>query len=277
MTKRNYSGQIQSFRQEMEDKLRAPDGWLTLVGLHWLEEGANYLGTDPSNDIVLPGGTAPEHVGVLERHGEEVVVKVDSRVQVSINGSQVQESSLKPDTSGMPTVISVGDLTFFVIIRGSRVGIRVKQEDHPNLLNFTGRDWFQPSKVFRVPAEVIPYNPPKPAQIENVLGDIEDSSFEARLEFKIRKNGFNLDAFRLNDGRFQILFKDDSSGVSSYPAGRYVVTDKESEGQVMIDFNKAYNPPCAFTNFATCPLPPPQNKISLSIQAGEKYTKLAKT
>lgn len=261
----------------MEDKLRAPDGWLTLVGLHWLEEGANYLGASPTNDIVLPPGTAPEHVGVLERLGDEVYLKADSKVRVSINGNPIQESSLEPDTSGEPTVMSAGDLTFFVIIRGKRVGIRVKQEEHPNRVNFPGRVWYPPSKAFRVPAAVIPYDPPKPGPIENVLGDFEESTFEARLVFTMRKKEYGLDAFRLQDGRYQILFKDGSNGVTTYPAGRYVVTEKDGGEHVVVDFNKAYNPPCAFTLFATCPLPPPQNRIALAIQAGEKYAKLSNT
>lgn len=277
MTDPKYFEEIEHWRQERENNLRAPDGWLTVVGLHWLAEGTNYIGTGPNNDIVLPAGTAPEHIGVLDRKGEEVHLKVDPKVRVFIDRNQVQEASLKPDTFGEQTVVEVGELTLLTIVRGERVGIRVKQENHPNRSNFPGRDWYPPKKVLRIPAVIFPYTPPKNVPIENVLGDIEESSIDARLEFAFGSKEYSLDAYSLEDGRYQILFKDKTSGGSTYPAGRYVVTEKAENKQVVIDFNKAYNPPCAFTDFATCPLPPPQNLIALDIRAGEKYVKFSKT
>ena len=209
---------------------------------------------------------------MLERSNEDVLLRVDSRSDVLIEGKLVQEECfLKPDTSGEPTIVTVGELRFFLIVRGERVGIRVKQENHPNRLKFDGRVWYEPSLPWRVTAAVTPYDPPKQSPVLNVLGDTEESEFNARLEFSLNGSQHNLDAFLLEDGRYYILFKDSSSGVSTYPSGRYLVTEKAVEGQVVIDFNKAYNPPCAFTDFATCPLPPPQNLLSAAVQAGEIY------
>jgi uncharacterized protein (DUF1684 family) len=269
-----YVNEIKEWQNDMEDRLRAPDGWLTLIGLDWLEKGENSIGTSPINKISLPQGTAPEKVGTLTLEDGQVTFEAAEGAAVTLNDEQITTKVLETDANRSPDILHVGEINFHVVVRGSRIGIRTKQTNAPQRINFPGRSWWLIDKDLRVDAEIIPYEPQKMVPIPDVLGDVKDTAMDCQLSFKLHRQTHTLDAFALPTGQYYILFHDLSCGKGSYPSGRFLVTEYPSDDRVIIDFNKAHNPPCAFTPFATCPLPPPQNHLQLVIQAGERYVEL---
>jgi uncharacterized protein (DUF1684 family) len=269
-----YVSEIKEWQSDMEDRLRSPDGWLTLVGLHWLEEGVNTLGSTPTNSVSFPEGTAPEKIGTLTLKDAKVTLEVAEGIIATLEGNPITKQELEPDTGRKPDIVYVGEINFHVIVRGNRIGIRAKQANSPLRVNFPGRSWWLIDQEFRVTAEIIPYTPQKMVPIPDVLGDINETAMDCQLKFTFHRQTYTLDAFALPSGQYYILFHDQSCGQGSYPSGRFLVTEYAEDDQVVIDFNKAHNPPCAFTPYATCPLPPTQNHLPLMIQAGERYVEI---
>jgi len=269
-----YVGEIKSWQTEMDDRLRSPDGWLTLVGLDWLDKGDNTIGSGPENKIVLPPGAAPEKVGKLILEEGQVTFEAEEGVDASLNSEPITKHVLESDINRNPDIVFVGDINFQVIVRGNRVGVRSKQTNSPQRENFPGRSWWLIDKDFRMNAEIIPYEPQKMVPIPDILGDIQETAMDCQLKFTFQKQQYTLDAFALPSGQYYILFHDLSCGKGSYPSGRFLVSEYPEDERVVVDFNKAHNPPCAFTPYATCPLPPKENHLSLVIQAGERYTEL---
>ena len=246
MTGHEYHDQIKAYQKRMDEQLRAPDGWLTLAGLHWL--------------------------GVLHRVGETVTLELANGAAASIEGELIQgEVELESDIHRNPTIIQVGDVSFFIIIRGEQIGVRVKDVNHPVRLNFPGRVWWPVDERFRINARVKPNEPPKMVEILDVLGNINETAMDYTLEFDLQDQSFSLDAEEIPGGKFYIIFHDLSCENGSYPAGRFLVSEPRDGNTVVLDFNKTYNPPCAFTDFATCHLPPAQNYLKVVITAGERY------
>lgn len=270
----SYVREIRDWQKELEDSLRAPDGWLTLVGLDWLDKGVNLIGTDPHSKVILPPGAAPEKVGTLTLADGQVTFTAAEGVAATLNDSPITSQVLESDVNRRPDIVHVGEVNFHVIERGSRIGIRTKQTNAPQRLNFQGRVWWLIDKDLRLEAEIIPYEPQKIVAIPDVLGDVKDTAMDCQLKFVLNQQTFTLDAFALPSGQFYILFHDQSCGSGSYPSGRFLVTDYPEDDHVVLDFNKAHNPPCAFTPYATCPLPPKQNHLPVVIQAGERYVEL---
>ena len=266
-----YLAEIKEWQIEKEEQLRSPDSWLTLVGLNWLTEGRHTVGSDQDSDVRFPTMTTPEKVGTLTLKDGKVTFKVLEGILATINGNPVLKQVLEPDTNRSPDIVSVGEIKFNVIKRGDRIGIRMKHTNSPNRVNFPGRNWWLIDQAFRVEAGIIPYTPKKMVQIPDVLGDVKETAMDCKLNFKLHRQTFELDAFALPSGQIYILFHDQSCGKGSYPSGRFLVTEYPEDDKVIIDFNKAHNPPCAFTPFATCPLPPSQNYLSISIQVGERF------
>ena len=272
MTTPRYFEEIKTYQKTMDQQLRAPDGWLTLAGLHWLQPGTNSIGSATSSTVCLPPYSAPQNIGRLALDDGKVYFQPEVGMETRIGGEIITEKiELVPDTNRNPTQVTLGDLTFFVIVRGERVGIRVKQVSHPRRLNFAGRIWWPVDEQYRVQARVTVYQPPKQVIIPDILGDENETGIEYALTFKLDGQEYSLDAFGMPSGQFYILFHDLSCGKGSYPAGRFLVTETPEDETVVIDFNKAYNPPCAFTPYATCPLPPKQNYLQTQIRAGERY------
>jgi uncharacterized protein (DUF1684 family) len=269
-----YVNEIRAWQTEMEDRLRAPDGWLTLVGLEWLDKGVNTVGTNPIHKVRFPPRTTPEKVGTLTLEDDQVTFTVEQGVVATLNGNTITSRVLESDKNRNPDLVQVGEITFHVIVRGTRIGVRTKQTNAPQRVNFQGRAWWLIDKDLRFAAEIIPYEPQKIVPIPDVLGDIKDTAMDCQLKFTFQRQTFTLDAFALPSGQFYILFHDQSCGKGSYPSGRFLVTGYPEDDRVILDFNKAHNPPCAFTPYATCPLPPPQNHLPLVIQAGERYIEL---
>ena len=267
-----YRQQIEKWHTERAASLTKEDGWLSLVGLFWLKEGENRFGSDPSNDIRLPQGKAPGFAGSLKVDKGVVTLAAEPQAGITQNGQPVTSLVLKSDAEEEPTVLNLGTLSFYLIKRGDQLGLRVKDKENPARTNFAGLDYFPVDTKWLIASRFEPYNPPKMIPITNVLGMVEDQPSPGRLVFDVAGKTFSLDAIAEQGTKeLFVIFKDETSGKETYGAGRYLYADPaDSSGIVQLDFNKAYNPPCAFTAFATCPLPPMQNRLALRVEAGEK-------
>ena len=273
-----YRQEIEKWHGERSKNLTSDAGWLTLAGLFWLKEGENRIGSDPSNDVVLPQGKAPGYAGSLWLDHGTVRLEAARDASITHEGQPVKSLALKSDADGEPTILSLGTLSFQVIKRGESLGVRVKDKENPARKEFAGLDYYPIDPRWQIEARFEPYSPPKMIPIVNVLGMTEDQPSPGALLFEVGGKSYRLDAITEEGSKeLFIIFADQTSGKETYGAGRYLYAAPANDrGIVVLDFNKAYNPPCAFTNYATCPLPPNQNQLALSIEAGEKkYGKAA--
>ena len=266
----SYQAEIQTWRQERESKLKADDGWLTVAGLFWLKKGTNTFGTDAKLDIVLPPNSAPAKVGSFDLQGGVVTLHVADSVAVSANDQPVRELTVKSDADDQtPDSIKVGALRLSIIKRGERFGLRVRDKNSRMRREFTGLRWFPARVSYRVTASFVPFDHPKEITIINVLGDVVKMTSPGLLSFKLNGKGFQLQPV-MDEEKLFIIFRDLTAGKTTYPAGRFLYADMPADGKVVLDFNEAINPPCAFTVYATCPLPPKQNHLPIAIAAGEQ-------
>jgi hypothetical protein len=248
---------ITQWRADYEASLKKADGWLSVAGLFWLHAGDNVVGSDPQSDVVLPSG-APKRAGVLHFAGGKVTF---------------ENRELKSDVAGKPDVVKIGDVVMTVIERGGKTGVRLRDPNAESRREFTGCKWFAPDPAWHVRAKWVAYPKPKKIAITNILGMTDREDSPGYAEFTVKGQTMRLDPVTEDGGLF-FIFKDATSGKTTYGAGRFLDTDMPKSGEVEMDFNKAYNPPCAFTAFATCPLPPKQNVLTAAIEAGEmKYGK----
>ena len=267
-----YRAEIQKWRADRETRLKADGGWLTLAGLFWLKEGPSGFGTDPAGDIVLPEGSAPAKAGVFELKAGQVTVTLQPGVGGRIAARPVTAPAvMRPDTSGTPDVLEMGALSLSVIERGGKLGIRLKDKNSPVRKSFTGLKWFEIAEAYRVEARWVSYPQPKPVRVPNILGQTESMPSPGYADFTLSGKPIRLDGVLEDPHAEQLFFilRDQTSGKETYGAGRFLYADLPKGGKVVLDFNKAYNPPCAFTPYATCPLPPPQNWMPVRIEAGE--------
>jgi uncharacterized protein (DUF1684 family) len=265
----SYRESVEKWRQDYEAKLRADDGWLTVAALLWLHEGENSFGSAPGNDIVLPYSYVPAQAGRFDLHSGKTVVHINSGVPVTMKGKPVDTAELPPDSKQDRLVI--GDLTFFVHASGSRYGIRVKDKNNKLRKEFKGLHWYPVDPAYRFTARYVAYPSPREIQIENLVGDRGTTLVAGYVAFSLGGKDYRLDAEKADDeGNLFIVFRDLTSKTDTYPAARFLDTDPPKDGKVEIDFNKAYNPPCAYNPYATCPLPSPGNRLRVAIPAGEK-------
>ncbi len=256
----------QTWRAEREAALTAPAGWLSVAGLFWVREGVQTIGSDPASDIVLPA-SAPAQVGTVTMANGKVSLQPRGGVVVTANGDALPET-LKSDADGRPDKVQVGDLTISVIKRGKRIGLRMWDPNSRARKEFKGRHWFAPDGAFVIKARFVPHKKGKMIPILNVLGDTEPSPNPGYVEFRLKGKACRLEAIAEGDELF-FNFQDATSGKETYAAGRFLNTEGPKNGFVTLDFNRAVNPPCAFTAFATCPLPPKGNVLKVRIAAGE--------
>jgi uncharacterized protein (DUF1684 family) len=269
-----YRAGIEKWRQAHEAALRADDGWLTAVGLSWLERGPNSAGSDTASRVALPA-SAPAKVGVFRFDGAHVTFEATDGAAAHVNGKTVPVAEIRADSAGAPDLVTVGSVTMFVIRRGDRYGVRIKDTESEARRAFTGLRWFAVDERFRVTAKFVPYAPPKRIRITNVLGDQQEMTSPGYVVFELEGREHRLDPVMESAGARQLffIFRDATSGRETYPAGRFLYAPLPKDGEVVLDFNKAENPPCAFTAFATCPLPPQQNWLAARITAGEQYVR----
>jgi hypothetical protein len=249
-----YQSEIEAWRQARYKALESEGGWLTLAGLFWLHEGANRFGQDPSNDIVLSDG--PAHAGAFELGDGKVTVTMDGNAR-----------AIRPDS---PDVAKVGRLNLFVIRRGGRYGIRAKDPESAARRDFHGIDHFPVAQSWRFTAKFVAE--PKKVPVLNVLGQTEPMECPGYAVFQVSGRELRLYPVFEEPGAKELfyIFRDQTSGKETYGAGRFLYSGLPQDGKVVLDFNKAYNPPCAFSPYATCPLPPPENRLPVRIEAGEK-------
>jgi uncharacterized protein len=274
MLTKKYLSKLIDWQQEKETVLIAEDGWLSVVGLHWLSEGDQSIGSSNQCDILIPVKSCAEIIGKLSLNKNKVIFSTNDSV-VLLNGKpSINDTVLFPDISGTPTIISSGDISFFIIVRGDMIGVRVKHNSNKRRKNFPGRKWFPANEEFIIKGEFQSFDKPRKINIPNILGQTMESEFLGKIIFDWNGETHSLIGQKLEDGSFYIIMNDASCKIYTYPAGRFLVTEKISDdNKIIIDFNKAYNPPCAFTNFATCPLPPRENILPFEILAGEQFSK----
>lgn len=266
-----YLEEVEEWWRKVEEGLRSPDGWLTLTGLDWLREGENRFGSAPDNEIVLPAVKAPARAGVLRLAGGKVTLEAVPGAGFVVDGKPVTTLELASDKDGKPTVVELGPLRFHIVHRGGRLGVRARDREHPALAAFAGVERFPVDPSWRVEARFEPYDPPKPVPVPNVLGQVEEEPSHGAVVFEREGRTWRLDAVDGKAGtELWLIFGDATNGTETYGGGRFLSTEPEAGGRVVVDFNKAYNPPCMFTPYATCPLPPRQNKLALRVAAGEK-------
>ncbi|MGE5278884.1 MAG: DUF1684 domain-containing protein [Acidobacteriota bacterium] len=267
----SYADEISQWRARRLERLRSEGGWLTLVGLFWLEPGKNAVGSGAGNRVVLPPGKAPAFAGSLDRAGESVTLHAAPGSGMLADGKPVTTLALRSDEDGEPTVLTIGSLSFYVIRRGERLGVRVKDSQSEARRNFHGIESFPVDPKWRVEARFEPYDPPRSIAVPNVLGTVDSEKSPGALVFELEGKTYRLDpVLERGETDFFVIFGDQTNGKETYGAGRFLYASPPVGGRTVLDFNKAYNPPCVFTPYATCPLPPPENRLAIRVEAGEK-------
>ncbi|MDL1911438.1 DUF1684 domain-containing protein [Chloroflexi bacterium CFX6] len=270
MANKEYVDAIEKWRKEMDTNLRRENGWLALAGLFWLRKGENAIGSDPDCDIRLPA-RAPKRLGVFEFDGNNVTLDVESDLPVEVNGMATKTALLDADQEDVPSFITFNEMRMVVLRRSKGVGIRLWDNAREERFTFPTREWFPVEEEFRIPAAYTRYDTPRVVKMPDILGAILDERMEGYVAFELNGRTHELVASELPDHRLWIQFMDLTNGRATYPSGRYHYTDAHEDGKVFIDFNKAYSPPCAFTDYATCTFSPQENHLQVAIEAGEIY------
>lgn len=260
---------VEDWRAARVARLEAPDSWLTLVGLHWVEEGTHSIGSGAGNDIVL--NTGPAKLGTLTRKGAELSLALADGVDAKIGDGDARSGVLAVDTSGAPTLVRFGNANFQVIERSGRYGLRVKDNDAATRKSFPGHmDNWPIAGEWRFEAKFEPHPPGTTIEIASVINTLDPMPNPGAVVFEKDGKTYRLEAVDEGDGQLFLIFADRTSGKETYGAGRFLYAAPAVDGKTIVDFNKAYNPPCVFTPYATCPLAPPENRLDLAVTAGEK-------
>jgi hypothetical protein len=257
----DYAREMADFHAARERSIAGADGWSTLVGLSWLKEGLNRVGSDPDSEVALPA-SVPARVGTI-------VLKSGHADFRPAPGVKIPAQEMKEDS----TVLTIGTVKFFLIRRDSKFGIRVKDSDAPTRKEFTHLSWYPVDSSWRIEAKYTPWDKPRKLKFDTVIDGVrEEDSSPGSVAFTRDGREYRLDAV-IDEGELFLIFRDQTSGKSTYAAARFLYAEApknlKTPSTVVLDFNKAINPPCVFTAYATCPLPPPQNRLILAITAGE--------
>ncbi|HTU02348.1 MAG TPA: DUF1684 domain-containing protein [Candidatus Sulfotelmatobacter sp.] len=249
-----YQSEMAEWRRNREARLKADGGWLSVAGLFWLHEGVNHVGKNAANDIVLPDG--PEKAGTFELRGDKVTATLDGKTRAIEHDSD--------------DAAKVGRLSLYIIKRGDKFGIRLKDPDSEYRRDFHGIEYYPADEQYRVTARFVAE--PRQIPILNILGQTEPSECPGYAVFRLHGQELRLYPILEEPGAKELfyIFRDQTTGKETYGAGRFLYSDMPKDGKVVLDFNKAYNPPCAFSPYATCPLPPKENRLDVRIEAGEK-------
>lgn len=262
-----YAERIMKWRSDRVGFLRSEAGFVNLAGLYWFKEGVNVLGSVRGSDVVLPADFPPR-LATYHWAGDFVVVTDILDEDLLVNEARVLQDTIYGD--GRTKEVSWGTYRLYVIKRADKVGLRIKNFDHPRLGETLEIPYYPIDEEWVIKGKFEPYDPPKTLMIQNIVGLTYPVESPGRLVFDKGGQTYSLDP-SMDGDQFYITFGDRTNGEATYGAGRYLYADPpDADGTVILDFNKAYNPPCAFTEYATCPLPPSQNKLSLAITAGEK-------
>ena len=266
-----YLAEIAKFREAREAVLKTDTGWLTIAGLFFLTKPETTFGSDTANDIVLPAG-APARAGTFVLRDGKVAVRAARGVSFILDGNTVTAADLRSDGAGPPDRIGLQDLTLWVHKSGDRLSIRLRDKNNHLRKEFTGLNWYPVSGAYRVDAQFVPYDTPKAMQIPNILGDVDEMVSPGTARFSMGGERMQMVAISDPDHPKELwfIFRDLTTGKETDPAARFLYTPLPENGRVTLDFNRAQNPPCAYNAFATCPLPPPENRMPVRVEAGEK-------
>lgn len=266
----SYEEIILKERQEREERFRNSErGWLGLVGLYWLRDGENRIGSDPDNDIILPAAV-PGHIGLILYNNGVATFRAARGVPVYCNGKQVSLKTLVADINEEPDFLQVGDLTLVLLDRAGRHLIRVWDRNSVLRKNFTGFKQYPVNPEYRIEARYTAYDTPRLISIQDVLEIYHETPFQGYVTFELKGKEYRLEARVDEDDVLRLDFRDETNGDTTYIGGRFLVAEMPKDGKIIVDFNQAYNPPCAYSDYATCPLPPPENRLPVRIEAGEK-------
>ena len=277
----SWQNDLLAWRAQRATNLQAPEGWLSLIALGWLKEGDNSFGSAEDSRVQITG-KAPAHIAIVRLNKETGGLRLLPPVEgfpkdLLVDGQPAKEQALVPDDGDKPSKLTIGTLTIIVIHRDEQFALRVKDLEAPTRVGFHGLRWYAPNAAYRVQARWIPYNPPKVLDIPTILGTTTHMPAPGAAEFILDGQVVRLEPV-LEDPKSTDLFfilRDATSKTATYGAGRFLYTELPDHGvsqpgEVWLDFNRLVNPPCAFTAYATCPLPPPQNRLSVPIPAGEQ-------
>ena len=267
-----YQQEIEDWHAERIQNLKAANGWLNLAGLYWLPEGKSSFGSGSQNAVVFPKGSIGETEGYFERSGNNITLVVDKDTNIKVNGAPLVNNQAVIYQEGKRDlqVVTYGSLQWVIIKRDDKIGIRLRDLKSPLVNSFKGTERFPVDAAWRIPAILQAPSQPASIYITNIIGQTDALKSPGKLVFTINNQQYSLDALEEGNELF-IVFGDATSGKTTYPSGRFVYAKKPgADGKTILDFNKAYNPPCAFTDYATCPLPPKQNILPIEVTAGEK-------
>jgi uncharacterized protein (DUF1684 family) len=259
------------WRKESEDTLRSKDGYLALVGLSWLKEGQNTIGSNQKASIVLPK-SAPSELGRITLQNGRAILRLKTTEGVEIDGTpakQLKDYNLKTDADDKKTVVKFKTVTFFLIKRANGIGVRIKDSNSEARKSFSGKKWYPLSEKYVITAKWIAFKDPKALKVPDVMGNTNEEENPGYATFELDGQTVNLYPIKEGDYLF-FIFRDKTSGRTSYGGARFLFTEPPVNGKLVLDFNRAENPPCAFTPFATCPLPPKENYLNVAIPAGEE-------
>jgi uncharacterized protein (DUF1684 family) len=269
MVTNDFETDVMKWREERAERLRTSEkSWLGLAGLFWLKEGNNTFGSDPGCNFVLPP-TAPKKAGVFNFKNDLVTVKAEPNVKITCNDGELPRRLLRDDQQDKPDFLSLANLIMVVIKRGKSTLIRLWDIDHPLRKAFSGLNFFPYKPEYRIIAKYNGYAPFKVVKQEDIIGEVHDTKMIGAVVFDWEGKQYQLDAEDGGEGLF-ITFRDKTNADSTYAGGRSLLTEQPKNGQVVLDFNKAYNMPCAYTLYATCGLPTVDNRLTIPIEAGEK-------
>jgi len=264
-----------AWRADRLARLTRPDGWLTLVGLYWLEPGENPFGSASGNRVILPEapGVPPQAGVFLLGSDGTVTLRCQPEAGVTLSGQRVDETVVRSDADpGGPDILHAGRVLFYVIRRAEKTGIRIKDPASPARTGFKGLDWYPPDPRWKVTGHLEAFSTPRKVDIATAIGTTEEMLTPGLVRFRLEGKDLALTPLISEPGDTElfIVFADATSGPETYGAGRFLDATLAPDGTVELDFNRAYSPPCAFTPHATCPLPPPENVLPIPIRAGEK-------
>jgi uncharacterized protein (DUF1684 family) len=264
-----YINEINDWHAKRIENLKKENGWLNLVGLYWLEDGENTIGSGSENKIQFPQNTT-DKLGIFTKTDSVIVFSADENAEVKINGKKITKIEMKSDLTAEPTILEYKSLRWFIIKRGEKYGVRLRDLEADLVKNFGGIERFPVDEKWKISARFEKYDSLKTVLIPTIIGTVEEDFSPGKLFFSIDEKEFSLEPTQTGKGLF-LVFADLTSGEETYGAGRFLyVQAPDSNNNVILDFNKSYNPPCAFTKYATCPLPPDENKLRIKITAGEK-------
>ncbi len=266
-----YRDEIERWRQKRLDSLKADDGWLTVSGLFWLKPGETKIGSDPSNDVMLPART-PGSLGTLTLADGKATFQPDPGVKITRNGSPFDGGEIQSDAGGHADILAVGDVKLILIKRGNRLALRMKDNQSPLRASFAGLRWYPPRADWRIEAKFVAFPTPTKMVMDTIVGESDVVESPGYVTFERDGKTYQLQAIGQKDGSLWFVFRDRTSGRTTHGGARQLDAEAPRNGVVVLDFNKATNLPCAYIPYATCPLAPPQNRLSLAIEAGElKY------